>query len=818
MKTRSILTSVAALFAATATPTLDVRAQSDSQALTDVCLLVGGDTGFLTAQYEAFLADFLTATMPQFYTLLTEESCDDEVDNDCDGQVNEGCSTSTQAVCGNGTVEGQEECDDGNLFNFDGCRNDCTIGEHCGDGIINGLEQCDDGNRINGDGCSRRCRLENNESGARCGDGIVNQPSEVCDDGNASNTDACTTTCQQARCGDGFLQAGVEECEPGAEETTSPLCDSQCNSVVQYNLTVLSTDGLALSDVKIIQVEPSPLEPKEDTTDSTGKAMLKVADKNSRFVYRVEKPGYTSQVLILDTPDFGTVLTREVVLKHADLANLYRDGDTMTARSQRTGAKAVFSAGSFTEPVAEVYVTSVDVSNPMELPAFPGSFTGITDEATPRESEIVSMGVVDFSFRNAQNEELDLVPGQEATIFIPINMSHLPNGDEVAAGMQIALWSLNESTGIWEQEGEGTVVNLEGAFFLQANVGHFSWWNCDVAVQTATAEVLVTINGDLSITDFGLPSDMLARITGNVEGLARGPAETAAPIGTRSGPLFIPATGEEVCFSAEICYRTTSECIAYSGETCLVPVPDEVYPIDLNLDIVVSGALDIEIRPLNYFAFDEATNEISVYDGQPLDFELLAKDIQLEMDYEVIAGTLPPGLTFGDRQGLRAAISGRPTVVNTAGTSITIRATNGTTTVDTQVSIKVLDSGIFPLQLDDYVSLLNPDAAINEDADPVFNLQHAVFQGRALDWRLLEGPLMWDRYDETQGNGIYVPVPGASATLTTEGRLTVTGLDNTANYELSFTIEAFDAHDMIYKEFVVKTYYPDHPCAQFYCW
>lgn len=32
-------------------------------------------------------------------------------------------------VCGNGTREGIEECDDGNLINNDGCMNDCTVRE-----------------------------------------------------------------------------------------------------------------------------------------------------------------------------------------------------------------------------------------------------------------------------------------------------------------------------------------------------------------------------------------------------------------------------------------------------------------------------------------------------------------------------------------------------------------------------------------------------------------------------------------------------------------------------------------------------------------
>jgi cysteine-rich repeat protein len=67
-------------------------------------------------------------------------------------------------ACGNGQVEGAEECDDGNAVACDGCSVNCLLepGHVCGDGILNQLcgEQCDDGNTIPGDGCDGSCRPE----------------------------------------------------------------------------------------------------------------------------------------------------------------------------------------------------------------------------------------------------------------------------------------------------------------------------------------------------------------------------------------------------------------------------------------------------------------------------------------------------------------------------------------------------------------------------------------------------------------------------------------------------------------------------------
>ena len=94
-------------------------------------------------------------------------------------------------MCGDGAIEGDEECDDDGTDEGDGCSDTCTVEEGfdcdssspsvcsavCGDGIILGAEECDDDDADDDDGCSASCTLE---------DGFV------CDD--AEPTD-CTETC-----------------------------------------------------------------------------------------------------------------------------------------------------------------------------------------------------------------------------------------------------------------------------------------------------------------------------------------------------------------------------------------------------------------------------------------------------------------------------------------------------------------------------------------------------------------------------------------------------------------------------------------------
>ena len=83
----------------------------------------------------------------------------------------------------------------------------------CGNGEIEGDEECDDGNREDGDGCSRYCMVE-----TLCGNGVLDE-GEECDDGNRDNTDGCPDdgahggTCLPATCGDGHVWEGEEQCD-----------------------------------------------------------------------------------------------------------------------------------------------------------------------------------------------------------------------------------------------------------------------------------------------------------------------------------------------------------------------------------------------------------------------------------------------------------------------------------------------------------------------------------------------------------------------------------------------------------------------------
>jgi cysteine-rich repeat protein len=72
-------------------------------------------------------------------------------------------NTEICAECGNGVIEGTEQCDDDNVISYDGCSSGCLSEiAVCGNGFLEQYsgEQCDDGNNENYDGCSSYCGYE----------------------------------------------------------------------------------------------------------------------------------------------------------------------------------------------------------------------------------------------------------------------------------------------------------------------------------------------------------------------------------------------------------------------------------------------------------------------------------------------------------------------------------------------------------------------------------------------------------------------------------------------------------------------------------
>jgi len=159
------------------------------------------------------------------FSVLTLGGCGHSAGNtgDDDGMGDGGIP----ANCGNGMIDGSEQCDDGNTQDGDGCSHACMLeGDHtpsCGDGILEAGEGCDDGNTTSGDGCSSVCQSESvglpcTPHTFRCG---ASGDVEVCNNAGTAwqYVSTCSAGCNGGACTDPTCQAGTKRCHGEVVET-----------------------------------------------------------------------------------------------------------------------------------------------------------------------------------------------------------------------------------------------------------------------------------------------------------------------------------------------------------------------------------------------------------------------------------------------------------------------------------------------------------------------------------------------------------------------------------------------------------------------
>jgi cysteine-rich repeat protein len=127
----------------------------------------------------------------------------------------------------------------------------------CGNGAVEGAEECDDGNQVEDAVCTATCRFT-------CGNGVVDEGfGELCDTGIASGPGACPSTCEdgmactsdvlagsgcQAQCLNSPITvpaAGDGCCPAGANATTDSDCPAVCGNMVVESGEVCDTGIVA---------------------------------------------------------------------------------------------------------------------------------------------------------------------------------------------------------------------------------------------------------------------------------------------------------------------------------------------------------------------------------------------------------------------------------------------------------------------------------------------------------------------------------------------------------------------------------------------
>jgi hypothetical protein len=211
------------------------------------------------------------------------------------------------------------------------------------------------------------------------------------------------------------------------------------------------------------------------TSDTSGNFSINNVnlDKNAGFI-QIEKEGFFK--------GSRTILVHEGVINYVSVQLIKKtvsgtvSGSTGGNITVRGGGSIVFTDSSFVTTAGNsAYTGTVSVSayfiNPIAsnfTEIMPGALRGIN--AKNEETGLESFGMMAVDLTGASGEKLQLAPGKTATLTFPV-----PSALESQAQFNIPLWSFNDSTGLWKEEG---VARRQGNNYV-GTVSHFSFWNCD---------------------------------------------------------------------------------------------------------------------------------------------------------------------------------------------------------------------------------------------------------------------------------------------------------------------------------------------------
>ena len=228
-----------------------------------------------------------------------------------------------------------------------------------------------------------------------------------------------------------------------------------------------------VKDINDLPVEGAAVyfDNQQTLTDHNGYFRLKGRGDSKQAAVRVEKAGYFTSFAGF-VPEKGVDARLEIVLQMKALAGFFNAtaGGTVIFEN---GNEIVFAPGAFKDDngqsysgSVQVYAKYLDPSLSSTLRTVPGSFAGISKEGERQFLE--SYGMMHVVLESPSGQRLQITQPATVTMNIP--------SDRIAqAPATIPLWYVDETTGLWREEGEATLQN--GRYVGQ--VSHFSLWNCD---------------------------------------------------------------------------------------------------------------------------------------------------------------------------------------------------------------------------------------------------------------------------------------------------------------------------------------------------
>ncbi|MEO1271846.1 MAG: carboxypeptidase regulatory-like domain-containing protein, partial [Myxococcota bacterium] len=220
------------------------------------------------------------------------------------------------------------------------------------------------------------------------------------------------------------------------------------------------------------------------TTDNQGRYAIDSLSPGA-IMLRAEADGYlsysASRLLGASPSALRIVLLREA-------SPLPLDAGAGGVVTGIRGARVELPPGALVDPQGasvsgqvEVFLTPIDASDPEEQQAAPGALQAVDGQEQPQKLE--SFGMMDIAIRQ-EGRSLELAPGQSMDIQIPAVAQMEEEPPET-----MPLWSFDEDTAVWRQEGDMTWDAASDTW--SANITRMASWNADRVQETTCIRGLV---------------------------------------------------------------------------------------------------------------------------------------------------------------------------------------------------------------------------------------------------------------------------------------------------------------------------------------
>lgn len=213
--------------------------------------------------------------------------------------------------------------------------------------------------------------------------------------------------------------------------------------------------------------------------------------QDRRFILEADKEGYFHKSYA--SMSVGKDAKVRLVMNTKNTASITANEPAEVAVSDK--ARVMFKPNSFVQENGTPYSGEVTVAYTYANPESPlfglvmqgGDLRGL--DANLQTQHLISYGAMGVELSGSNGEQLQLAPGQTATLEMEV-----PGNMLSEAPAQIPLWYFDEEKNIWVEEGSAT---LQGNKYV-GEVSHFTWWNCDdpVSIKSFVTGTVVDCNGN----------------------------------------------------------------------------------------------------------------------------------------------------------------------------------------------------------------------------------------------------------------------------------------------------------------------------------